>query len=51
MVRSFPQRFSPLAALCADDRDAVGDLRERIFDDIEQLEPRATRTIWVATPD
>jgi SAM-dependent methyltransferase len=43
-------RFSHLAALSADDRDAVEDLRERILDDIE-LEPRATRTVWVATPD
>lgn len=43
-------RFSHLAALRADDRDAVEDLLERFFDDIE-LEPRATRTVWVATAD
>ncbi|MEO3934552.1 methyltransferase domain-containing protein [Micrococcaceae bacterium Sec7.4] len=43
-------RFSHLAALTADDRDAVADLLERFSDDIE-LEPRATRTVWVATPD
>lgn len=43
-------RFSHLAALTADDRDAVKDLRERISDGIE-LEPRTTRTVWVATPN
>ncbi|WP_226758815.1 class I SAM-dependent methyltransferase [Arthrobacter sp. SO3] len=42
-------RFSDLAALTADDRDALEELLER-FSDIE-LEPRATRTVWVATPD
>ncbi len=42
-------RFSHLAALTADDRDAVEDLLERFSDDVE-LEPRATRTVWVATP-
>lgn len=43
------ERFSHLAALTADDRDAVEDLLERFPDDLE-LEPRATRTVWVATP-
>jgi len=43
-------RFSHLAALTADDRDAVEGLLERISNDLE-LEPRATRTVWVATPD
>ncbi|WP_354351244.1 class I SAM-dependent methyltransferase [Pseudarthrobacter sp. PvP090] len=42
-------RFSRLAALTADDRDAVEDLLERFSDDVE-LEPRTTRTVWVATP-
>lgn len=41
-------RFSHLAALSGDDRDAMEDLRKRIYDDIE-LEPRATRSVWVAT--
>lgn len=43
-------RFSHLAALDVDDRDAVTDLLARFPDDIE-LGPRATRTVWVATPD
>lgn len=43
-------RFADLAALTADDRNAVADLLERLPDDLE-LEPRATRTVWVATPD
>ena len=43
-------RFSHLAALTADDRDAVEGLLERISNGLE-LEPRATRTVWVATPD
>jgi SAM-dependent methyltransferase len=43
-------RFLHLAALTADDRDAVADLLERFSDDVE-LEPRATRTVWVATPN
>lgn len=43
-------RFSHLAALTADDRDAVKDLLKRFPEDLE-LEPRATRTVWVATPD
>jgi SAM-dependent methyltransferase len=42
-------RFSHLAALTADDRNAVDDIVRRFPDDLE-LEPRATRTIWVATP-
>lgn len=41
-------RFLHLAGLTADDRDAVEDLLERFSDDLE-LEPRATRTVWVAT--
>jgi len=36
-------RFDP------DDRNAVDDLVRRCPDDLE-LEPRATRTVWVATP-
>ena len=43
-------RFSHLAALSADDRDAVANLLERFPDNIG-LEPCTTRTIWVATPD
>lgn len=43
-------RFSHLPALTADDRDSVENLLERLPHDIE-LEPRATRTVWVATPD
>ena len=43
-------RFSHLTALTADDRDAVDDLLRAIPDDLE-LEPRATRTVWVATLD
>ena len=43
-------RFSHLPALTSDDRDAVKDLLERFPDDVE-LEPRATRTVWVASPD
>ncbi|MFJ5695841.1 hypothetical protein ACIP9X_18580 [Arthrobacter sp. NPDC093125] len=43
-------RFSYLASLTADDRHAVESLLEQMSDDIE-LEPRATRTVWVATPD
>jgi len=47
--RQWFARFSHLEALTADDRDAVGDLLGRF--DREELEPRATRTVWVATPD
>jgi SAM-dependent methyltransferase len=43
-------RFSRLAALTADDRHAVANLLERFPDEIE-LEPRTTRTVWLATPD
>ncbi len=43
-------RFAHLTALTADDRDEVEDLLKRISDDLE-LEPRATRTVWVATPE
>ena len=43
-------RFSHLSALTADARDSLEDLLERFPDDV-QLEPRATRTVWVATPD
>lgn len=42
-------RFAQLATLTADERAAVGDLLGR-FAELE-LEPRATRTVWVATPD
>jgi hypothetical protein len=48
-ARQWFARFSHLEALTADDRDAVGDLLGRF--DREELEPRATRTVWVATPD
>jgi SAM-dependent methyltransferase len=44
------KRFSHLAALTADDRGSVEDLLERFSDDDIELEPRATRTVWVATP-
>lgn len=43
-------RFSHLAALTAGGRHAVEDLLRRFSEDVE-LEPRATRTVWVATPD
>jgi SAM-dependent methyltransferase len=43
------ERFSHLAALTADDRNAVHDLVRRFPDSLD-LEPRATRTVWVATP-
>lgn len=43
-------RFLHLAALTADDRDAVKDLLKR-FPDHPELEPGTTRTVWVATPD
>ena len=43
-------RFLHLASLGADDRDAVTNLLDQISDGRE-LEPRATRTVWVATPD
>jgi ubiquinone/menaquinone biosynthesis C-methylase UbiE len=43
-------RFSHLPALTGDDRNSVEDLLERFPNDV-QLEPRATRTVWVATPD
>jgi trans-aconitate methyltransferase len=48
-ARQWFARFLQLAALTADDRAAVEDVLER-FSDIE-LEPRATRTVWVANPD
>ncbi len=48
-ARQWFARFSHLEALTADDRDAVEDLLGRF--DREELEPRATRTVWVATPD
>ncbi len=44
------ERFSHLAAVTADERRAVEDLLERFSDDLE-LEPRATRTVWVASAD
>ena len=43
-------RFAHLTALTPDDRDEVADLVKRISVDV-QLEPRATRTVWVATPE
>ena len=43
-------RFSQLPSLTADDREALDDLLDRWSADIE-LEPRATRTAWVATRD
>jgi SAM-dependent methyltransferase len=49
-ARRWFARFSQLAALSAGDREAVDDLLKRPADDLE-LEPRATRTVWVATPD
>lgn len=49
-ARQWFKRFSHLAALTADDRDSVEVLLERFSDDTE-LEPRATRTVWMATPD
>jgi SAM-dependent methyltransferase len=49
-ARQWFARFSQLAALSAGDREALEDLLERSADDLE-LEPRATRTVWVATPD
>jgi SAM-dependent methyltransferase len=48
-ARQWFSRFSHLAALTGADRDAVEELLER-FSDIE-LEPRASRTVWVATPE
>ena len=42
-------RFAHLTTLSSDDRHAVEDLLPR-FNDLE-LEPRATRTVWVATLD
>ncbi|MCU1516284.1 MAG: Methyltransferase type 11 [Pseudarthrobacter sp.] len=49
-ARQWFSRFAHLAALTADDRDAVERLLPEFSGDIE-LEPRATRTVWVATPD
>ena len=49
-ARQWFVRFAHLAALTEDDRDAVAELLERFPDDVE-LEPRATRTVWVATSD
>jgi SAM-dependent methyltransferase len=46
-ARQWFARFAHLAPLTADDRDAVEELLERFPDDVE-LEPRATRTVWVA---
>jgi SAM-dependent methyltransferase len=42
-------RFLHLTALTAEDRGAVENLLEQFSGDIA-LEPRATRTVWVATP-
>lgn len=49
-ARQWFARFVHLAALTAEERDAVAELLERLPDDVE-LEPRATRTVWVATSD
>jgi len=49
-ARQWFVRFAHLAALTAEERDAVAELLERFPDDVE-LEPRATRTVWVATSD
>jgi len=43
-------RFSHLATLTADERDAAEGVLARLSGDLE-LEPRATRTVWVATPN
>ncbi|TAP44836.1 methyltransferase [Arthrobacter sp. S39] len=48
-ARQWFARFPQLAALTADDRGDVENLLEQVFGDIE-LEPRATRSVWVATP-
>jgi SAM-dependent methyltransferase len=47
-ARQWLTRFAHLAALTADDRAAVAHLLERSPDDLD-VEPRATRTVWVAT--
>ncbi len=49
-ARQWFARFAHLAALTAEDRDAVAELLER-FPDGVGLVPRTTRTIWVATPE
>lgn len=43
-------RFAGLQGLSGDDRDAVRDLLPELTGDLD-LEPGATRTVWVATPD
>ena len=48
-AQQYLARFSQLTGLTADDRNAVKDLLDR-FDDLE-LEPRATRTVWVGISD
>jgi SAM-dependent methyltransferase len=48
-ARQWFARYAHLAGLTAVDRDAVEDLLVRFSGDID-LEPRATRTLWVATP-
>jgi trans-aconitate methyltransferase len=47
-ARQWFTRFAQLPALTENDREAVQDLLDRLSDDLE-LEPRATRTVWVAT--
>lgn len=42
-------RFSHLAGLTPEDRYAVEQLVDKLSDDFE-LEPRTTRTVWIATP-
>ncbi len=49
-AREWFMRFSQLAALTPDDREAVNTLLERLSDDLD-LKPSATRTVWVATSD
>ncbi|MFF1253038.1 class I SAM-dependent methyltransferase [Pseudarthrobacter sp. NPDC058329] len=49
-ARQWFARFAHLPALAREDRQAVEALRVRFSNGIE-LEPRATRTVWVATPD
>ena len=49
-ARQWFARFLHLAALTAEDRGAVENLLEQFSDNIE-LEPRATRTAWIATVD
>ncbi|MGS0688369.1 methyltransferase [Nakamurella sp. GG22] len=49
-ARQWFARFAQLEALSENDRDAVQHLLDRLSGDVE-LEPRATRTVWLATID